>query len=101
MKKKYFRNYWQEYKECPDEFFQEMLFDDFMDFKIAGWELPSNIHCIIRATNKKSYKVTEYVYQRQSSALNRVKQLAKDPNIEFTVCRHDNIISASRPGDER
>ena len=61
-KKKDFPNNWEAISEAPAEFFDPLPFDDFMSWKIGGWEIPSSIACIIRATHLNTKKVTEYVY---------------------------------------
>ena len=55
--KPYFPNNWQEYKDAPDEMFQPHTFDEIMNWKVAGWELPSSVSCIIRVHNNKTGKV--------------------------------------------
>ena len=57
-----------------------------MDYKIAAWELPSNIVCMIREENLETKKVKEYIYQRSAAAEKKVEQLMKKEGIEFTVC---------------
>ena len=59
-----FPNKWRKYKETPASMFQSILYDDVMEWKIAGWELPTNIACIIRAKNLEDSKDTEHVYRR-------------------------------------
>ncbi|NBS71788.1 hypothetical protein EBT31_23165, partial [bacterium] len=39
----------------------------------------------------KTGKVNEHVYQRRSAAENKVAQLMRTPDIEFTVCDHERI----------
>ena len=89
--KKYFPNNWQKWKDAPDDLFMPHTFDEIMDFKIAAWELPSNVACVIRESNLKTKKVKEYVYQRTYAAEARVQQLLKKEGIEFTVCTSDQI----------
>ena len=56
-KKKYYPNNWRAYKEAPDDAFLPHTFDELMDWKVAGWELPSSVCCIIRETDPITKKV--------------------------------------------
>jgi HD-like signal output (HDOD) protein len=90
-KKKYFPNNWEEYKAADDSDFIPHTFEEIMSWKIAGWELPSSVCCIIRVTDLETHKVKEHVYQKRSAAQNKVNQLLSTPNVEFTVVDHDSI----------
>ena len=90
-KKKYFPNNWQAFKDQPEQFFVPLDFEDFMDWKINGWEIPSSIACIIREQNIKTGKVTEHVYSRLSNANKRANKIMKEGKSEFLVCTHDDI----------
>ena len=90
-KKKYYPNNWQAYKDSPEQFFLPLEFEDFMDWKINGWEIPSSVACIIREQNLKTGKVTEHVYSRLSNANKRANKIMKEGKAEFLVCTHDDI----------
>ena len=90
-KKKYYPNNWKAYKDSPDQFFLPLDFEDFMDWKINGWEIPSSVACIIREQNIKTGKVTEHVYSRLSNANKRANKIMKEGKSEFLVCTHDDI----------
>ena len=62
-----------------------------MDWKIAAWELPADVCCIIRATNLKTRKVKEHVYKRQHAAEAKVTDYMHKLTHEFVVCTHDTI----------
>ena len=94
--KKYFPNNWQKFKDAPDDLFMPHTFNEIMDFKIAAWELPSNVCCVIRESDLETKKVKEYVYQRKSAAENKVKQLMQKDGIEFTVCTPEQIHFVSQ-----
>ena len=79
------------YKDAPDEAFQQHTFEEVMEWKVAGWELPADIACIIRATNLKTQRTKEYVYKRQHAAEQKVLDLMDAKTHEFTVCTHDSI----------
>jgi hypothetical protein len=90
-KKKYFPNNWQAFKDQPEQFFLPLEYEDFMDWKINGWEIPSSVACIIREQNIKTGKVTEHVYSRLGNANKRANKIMKEGKSEFLVCTHDDI----------
>ena len=86
-------NNWLAVYETPHEFFPEVSYDDFYEFHIANWMLPSSHECIIRATNLKTKKVTEYNYRYRKAAENKIKKLLATH--EFVVCDHEAIHKLS------
>lgn len=98
MKDKYFPNNWDEYKQAPDDMFIPHTFEEIMTWKVAGWEIPSSVCCIIRTTDRRSRKVKEYVYQRLSDARKKVSVLVNDPDIDIAICDHESIHFLT-PGD--
>ena len=98
--KKYYPNNWQEYKDAPDDMFVPHTFEEVMSWKVAGWELPSSVCCIIRETTPKG-KVKEYVYQKRHAAEAKVEALMRE-GVEFTVCTDEQIhfISPHHEEDE-
>jgi HD-like signal output (HDOD) protein len=90
-RKPYFDNNWQEYKDAPDELFVPHTFEEVMSWKVGGWEFPSSVCCVIRATNLETRKVKEYVYRKQSAAQNKVNELIEAENVEFIVADHESI----------
>ena len=62
-----------------------------MSWKVAGWELPSSVCCIIRMSDLNTKKVKEYVYQKRSAAQAKVDQLINTPDVEFMVVDHESI----------
>ena len=89
MSGKYYPNNWQQYKETPDDFFEPHTFEELMSWKVAGWELPSSVCCIIRANTHKG-KIKEFVYQKHSAAEAKVAALMHE-GVEFTVCTDEAI----------
>jgi len=90
-KRDYYPNNWQEYKDADDDNFIPHTFEEIMSWKVAGWELPSSVCCIIRVNDLKSGKVKELVYQKRSAAQTKVNQLLSTPDVEFTVVDHESI----------
>ena len=84
-KPKYFHNNWKRIKDAPSECFDPVEFDEFMDWKIGGWELPSTVCCIIRETDVKTKKVKEHIYSKPQFAIKKVNKLMEKGK-EFTIC---------------
>ena len=91
MTKKYFPNKWSKYKKAPSKFFQPIAFDEFMDWKISGWEIPHEVSCIIREENSLTGKVKEYVYKTDLGAKRKIKKLMEDGTSGITVCSVDHV----------
>ena len=83
-KKPYQPNNWQLYKDSDDSMFIPHEFDEFMDWKLGGWELPSSVCCIIRETDPKTKKVKEHVYSKRAFAVKKINNLM-DKGKEFTI----------------
>ena len=90
-KKRYYPNNWQAYKDTPDDFFLPIAFDEFFDWKVAGWELPSSVSCIIRERNLETGKVKEYTYSRAGDAKNKCRAIMNVGESEFTVCTREGV----------
>ena len=88
-KKPYYHTNWQLYKDSDDSMFIPHKFDEFMDWKIGGWEIPSSVACMIRETTKTG-KVKEYIYSRSSDAKKRARKIM-DAGNEFIVCTHEAV----------
>jgi hypothetical protein len=82
-------NNWLAVYETPHQFFPEISYDDFYEFHIANWMLPSSHECIIRATSLKDGRVQEFNYRYRGAAENKIKQLLGTH--EFVVCDHEAI----------
>ena len=98
MSGKYYPNNWQQYKDAPDELFEQHTFEEVMSWKVAGWELPASVCCIIRANTHKG-KIKEFVYQKHSAAEAKVQALINE-GVEFTVCTDDSIHFVSPTYDD-
>ena len=71
--------------------FIDHTYEELMTWKVANWELPSSVCCVIRVMDSNTRKVTEHVYQKHSAAQSKVNALINTPGIEFTVCDHEAI----------
>ena len=102
-KKPYFPNNWQEFKDADPDMFLPHTFLEVMDWKVAGWELPSSVNCIIRTTDLATKKVKEHVYKRESAANNKFRQLLQNRTHEITIVDHDETMFFSprpKPQDD-
>jgi len=90
-KKPYFPNNWKQWKEVPDEFLYAPTFEEFADWKLSGWELPSSICCMIRETTSKG--------KIKHAAENKISKLMKTGN-EFVICTEDQLHFITYKQDE-
>ena len=90
-KKPYFPNNVEAYRGAPSHWFDDIPYEDFMDWKVAGWELPSSIACIIREENLETGKIKEHVYRRASAAKKKTRDIMREGISEFTICAPDAI----------
>ena len=90
-KKPYLPNNWSQYKNSPDDMFIEHTFEEFMSWKVAGWQMPSSVCCIIRENNLNTGKIKEHMYQRPKAAQNKINSLIAAGESEFTVVNEDEI----------
>tara|TARA_R100000781_G_scaffold57566_1_gene37188 strand:- start:1466 stop:1858 length:393 start_codon:yes stop_codon:yes gene_type:complete len=90
-KKPYYPNNWKAIKDAPHQFFIPIPFDEFMEWKMMGWELPSSVDSIIREQNIKTGKVKEYVYINRGNANKRCRKIMSKGDSEFTTCTHDDL----------
>ena len=95
MPKKDFPNNFDKYRKIPADKFKTLEFEEFMDWKVAGWELPGSVACIIRVDNSRTNKVQEFVYRRIGDAVKRTQKLMEDEDNTITVCNPDEITSIS------
>ena len=92
-KKKDFPNSWDQFAELDSSFFMPIEFEEFMDWKVYGWQIPGNVCCLIRERNISTGKVHEHVYQRPSAADKKIKQLTLQPNVEFTIVTDEHVAT--------
>lgn len=99
-KKPYFDNNWEEYYNAPSEAFVDVSYAEFFDCRVANWELPSSVKCMMRIHNTKTHKVEEKIYRRTADAQRKLSQLVRDPDVEITICDHQSIHFLSIPDGE-
>ena len=94
-KKPYFHNSVEALRQAPDEFFRmegpALTFEEFMSWKVGGYEIPATVDCIIRERNLVTDKVKEYVYRRAGPAQRKLRERMNEGIFEFTIVRDDAI----------
>ena len=90
-KKPYFHNNVEAIRAAPSEYFHPIPYDEFMDWKIGGWELPSSCNYIIRERNLNTGKVKEYVYQKPGAAKKKLEERMESGESEFIVADHEAV----------
>ena len=97
-KKPYFHNNVEAIRNAPDEAFCDPdmglpFFDELMDWKCGGYQLPASVLCMIRE-HKPNGKIKEHIYQRRHAANKKIKQLLYAGHeftlIDHTHCEHVN-----------
>ena len=89
MSKKYFPNDWQVVKDLPDEFFLEHEFEEVIE---KAWSLIPGTVGIIRAENKKTGKVKEFVYKQTLSFQRKFMSLKDTHHCTFIT---DEVYGAT------
>jgi hypothetical protein len=90
-KKKLFANNWKEYRDTPVELFPEVPFEEYMEWRVHGWEILPTHCCVIRARTDNG-KVKEYCYKRWSAAEKRINKLLGDPDmVELTIADDEEV----------
>ena len=100
-KKPYYPNNCEALRDAPSEWFESLDYEEFMDWKISGWELPSSHECIIREENLHTGKITEHVYKRPDAAKRMLTKAMEASNSSFTVCNRDAIHLLTPKIDEQ
>ena len=91
-RRKYFPNNVKRIQNAPDNIFQTIEFEEFMLWKIHGFELPESIACVIRCDNRKTGKIKEFTYQQYASASKKLDALYKDPDNIVTFATQEAVF---------
>ena len=90
-KRKYYPNKWKQIHKIPAQYFESIDFEDLMDWKLGGYELPEGVVCVIRERNLKTNKVTEHTYMQMAAAKKRTRKIMSHGNSELTICTHTAV----------
>ena len=91
MSGKYYPHNWDVIKDAPDEFFEPCSWEEFFEWKLCAWEIPSSVSCILRAEHIDTGAITEHVYQKPKSAQRRLIKYLQDGEHDVTICNSDSI----------
>jgi len=91
MSGKYYPHNWDAISDAPSEYFEACTVEDFFEWKVNGWMMPSSISCILRAQHINTGKIKEHVYKSPQRAVNRLVSYMESGQYEVTVCNHDSI----------
>ena len=90
-KRAYFPNNVKAIQNAPSEFFEPIAFDEFFEWRVGGWEIPSSVMCIIREQNVTTGKVKEHIYKQRASAERKIRDLMYQENTELTIATEDAV----------
>ena len=74
MKRKYYPNNWDAIKQCPSSYFPEMEYEDFRDWKVFGYQLPSSHYGVVRIEDLDKGTIEEYTYKTEHHTKQRLKK---------------------------
>ena len=89
-KKRYFPNKVKRLRAVPAEMFEPCDYEDFMAWKLEGWQIPDNVLCIIREQDVKSGRIREFTYKREHAARKKTEEIMKAGN-HFTICTANQL----------
>ena len=90
-KRKYYPNKVKQIQAIPSNHFESIDFEDLMDWKLGGYELPEGVVCLLRERNLKTNKVSEYTYMQMSAAKRRTHKILEHGDSELTICTHTQV----------
>ena len=89
-KKRYYPNKCALLRAVRAEYFEPCDFEDFMEWKLANWQIPNEVLCIIREHDVKSGKVREFTYKREHAARKKTKEIMEAGN-HFIICTANQL----------
>ena len=96
----YFPNNVDAIRSAPDEIFEPITWEEFYEWRMCNWEMPASVSCILRAEDCKTGKITEHVYQRETSAQTRIMKYMSAGTHDVVIARHDSIHLIKRNKSE-
>ena len=90
MKKKYFPHDIE--AVMNSEFPDDVPVEEFIEERTAFWIIPSSVCALMRVSNKRTGKVTEYSYQRPHAARARLEELLQDKDNEVLLADDNSIL---------
>jgi hypothetical protein len=90
-KRSYFPNNVRAISAAPAEFFEPIGFQEFFEWRVGGWEIPSSVMCIIREQSVTTGKVKEHIYKQKSAAERKIRELMHQEDTELTIATEDAV----------
>ena len=90
--KKEFPNNFERIRNADSRYFEPVTWEEFYEWRLCQWELPSSICCILRAEHKETGKITEHVYQRPSAVAKRLQAYDKQGTHDVTLASHEFVV---------
>lgn len=87
---KYFPNNVRAIQDAPDNIFIPVPFDEFIKWKIHGYELPESVFCVMRIKDTKTGKIEERYYNTTYHANKRLCKCIKEGK-EITMVSMDGV----------
>lgn len=90
-KKPYFPNNWEYIAAAPAEVFKPLPFEEFVEWRVHGWQIPEEHLCVIRVHNTKTGKIKERSYKQAKAANAFIKKIMQNPDNEITIADDEEI----------
>jgi len=87
---KYFPNNVRAIQDAPDNIFIPVPFDEFIKWKIHGYELPESVFCVMRIKDADTGKIEERYYNTAYHANKRLCKCIKEGK-ETTMVSMDGV----------
>ena len=85
---KYFPNNVRAIQDAPDNIFIPVPFNEFINWKVHGYELPDSVYCLIRNKDTETGKIEERYYNTVYHAKKRLSKCIEAGN-EITIVSMD------------
>ena len=77
-RRKYFPHNIKEIQAAPDDFFYSLPYNELIEWKINGYEIPDSVFCIMRIKNKETQLIEERYYNTTHYAKKRLAECIED-----------------------
>ena len=89
-KRKYYPNNWDAIKQCPPHYFPAMEYEDFRDWKVFGYQLPSSHYAVVRIDDRDKGTIEEYTYKTEHHTRQRLMK-EMNGNKRVTIATMDGV----------
>ena len=91
---KYFPNNVRAIQEAPDYIFKPVAFDEFITWKVQGYELPESVFCLMRIKDTNTGNIEERYYNTVHHAKKRLSKCIEDGK-EITMVSMEGVYHLS------